>query len=92
MEQAGRTVVGNSSTQIKQVAVAFPQAFPTVPVVVANTLQTDPNYPPGSIKDTFAVSITGVTTTAFRANICRVDATAGGWGQNLSLGWAATTP
>jgi hypothetical protein len=92
MEQAGRTVVGNSSTQVKQVAITFPQPFPTIPVVVANTVQTDPNYPPGSIKDTFAVSITGVTTTAFKANIYRVDAGPNGWGQNLSLGWAATTP
>lgn len=92
MEQAGRTVVGNSTNQVKQVAITFPQPFSTVPIVVANTVQTDPNYPPGSIRDTFAVSITGVTTIAFRANIFRVDAGPGGWGQNLSLGWAATTP
>lgn len=92
MEQAGRTVVGNSSNQLKQVTIAFPQAFPTPPVVVANTVQTDPSYPPASIRDTFAVSITGVTTAGFQANIFRVDSGPGGWGQNLSLGWAATTP
>jgi len=45
----------------------------------------------GSIGDTFAVSITGVSTTKFTANIVRVDASPG-WGQNLRLGYAATTP
>jgi hypothetical protein len=92
MEQAGVRLVGNSTTQLAKVTVPFPQPFSTVPVVVANTVQTDPAYPPGSIGDTFAVSITGVTTTNFTANIFRVDAGPGGWGQKLSLGWAATTP
>lgn len=93
MEEAGRFLVGSSGTILKKVVVPFTQSFGTPPVVVANTLQTDPIYPPASIPDTFAVSITGVTNTNFQANILRVDnPQAGGWGQKLSLGWMAETP
>jgi hypothetical protein len=93
MEEAGRTLVGPSNTILKKVVVPFTNAFSAPPVVVANTLQTDPSYPPASIPDTFAVSITGVTNTQFQANILRVDnPQAGGWGQKLSLGWMAETP
>jgi H-type lectin domain len=92
MEQAATVSVGNSTTTLKKITVTFPQPFATVPVVVANTQQTDPSYPPGSIPDTFAVSITGVSKTGFTANIYRVDTTTPGWGQKLSLGYAATTP
>jgi hypothetical protein len=91
MEQAATVSVGNSTTTLKKITVTFPQPFATVPVVVANTLQTDPTYPPGSIPDTYAVSITGVSLAQFTANIYRVDA-AHGWGQKLSLGYHATTP
>ena len=91
MEQAATVSVGNSPTVLKKITVTFPQPFAAVPVVVANTLQTDPAYPAGSIPDTYAVSITGVSKTGFTANIHRVDA-AHGWGQKLSLGYAATTP
>jgi hypothetical protein len=90
MEEAGVAVVGSSSTKVKQATVTFSSPFTTVPVVVATTLQ-DTAYPAGSITDTFAVSITGVTTTKFTANVVRVDA-GPGWGQNLRLGYSATTP
>ena len=90
MEHAGVAVVGPSTTKMKEGVVAFPQAFETVPVVVANTLQ-DPSYAPGSIGDTFAVSITGVSTMEFSVNIVRVDS-GSSWEQNLRLGWIATTP
>lgn len=93
MEEAGRTLVGSSNANLKKVVIPFTEPFPTPPVVVANTLQTDPIYPPASIPDTFAVSITGVTNTQFQANIVRVDnVNANGWGQKLSLGWMAETP
>jgi hypothetical protein len=89
----GTAAIGSSTTNVKQVSVSFAHPLTTIPVVVANTLQTDPNYPPGSIKDTFAVSITGVSKTQFTANVCRVDVIPNqGWGQNLSLGYHATTP
>jgi len=93
MEEAAVVLVGpNTSASPKQVTVTFISPFTVPPVVVATTVQTDPLYPPGSIKDTFAVSITGVTKTQFTANIYRVDAPGGGWGQKLSLGYSAATP
>lgn len=92
MEQAGIAVIGSSSTNPKKITVTFPQPFATAPVVVANTLQAA-DYPAGGIDDTFAVSITSATATKFTANILRVDRPGpGGWGQNLRLGYAATTP
>lgn len=90
MEEAGVAVVGSSAIKVKQATVTFTSPFTTVPVVVATTLQ-DPGFAVGSITDTFAVSITSVSTTKFTANIVRVDA-GPGWGQNLKLGYAATTP
>ena len=92
MEEAATVSVGNSATNLKKLTVTFPEPFTAVPVVVANTLQTDPAYPAGSIPDTFAVTITGTSKTGFTANIIRVDAPGSGWGQKLSLGYAATTP
>ena len=93
MEEAGRALIGPSSTNLKKVTIAFTKPFSGIPVIAANTLQTDPAYPPASIPDTYAVSVTGVTSAQFTANIVRVDAPGhNGWGQKLSLGWTATTP
>ncbi len=92
MEEAGTAVVGSSNVNVSQVTISFTTPFASPPVVAANTLQTDPDFPPGSITDTFAVSITGVTNSQFTANIVRVDLPGNGWGQALSLGWTATTP
>lgn len=89
--QAAVAIVGPASSSPYQVAVTFPQAFNTVPVVVASTLQ-DPNYPPGSIGDTFAFAVTSTSTTGFTAQILRSDIPGGGWDQNLSLGYFASTP
>ncbi len=90
MEEAGIATVGSSTVKVKKATITFVSPFTAVPVVVATTLQ-DPAYPAGGIDDTFAVSITGVSTTKFTANIVRVDASPG-WAQNLRLGYAATTP
>ena len=90
MQQAGHSTIGSSTTQLKTIAVSFSPGLSDIPVVVANTVQ-DPTYP-GPINDTFAVSITSVTTTGFTANVYRVDFGPGGWAQVLSLGWLATTP
>ena len=90
MEEAGIATIGSSSTKVKKATITFMSPFTAVPVVVATTLQ-DAGYPTGSIDDTFAVSVTGVTTAKFSVNIIRVDA-GPGWGQNLRLGYSATTP
>ena len=88
----GKATVGSSSTNVKQVTVNFAKPLTVIPVVVADTLQTDPDYPPGSINDAFVVSITSVSKTGFTANICRVDLIPNtGWGQELSLGYHATS-
>ena len=68
--------------------VNFAAAFPSVPVVVATPLQGT-NYPPGSIADTFALTVISVTTQGFSVNVNRIDALNGGWGQNLRLGYTA---
>ena len=91
MEQAGPANIGSSSTNVMQATVIFAEPFTSLPVVAANTLQNDPEFPSG-INDTFAVSITSVTTTQFTANICRVDIPGNGWGQDLFLGYNAITP
>jgi len=90
MEEAAVVKVGPSSTKVKAATITFSSPFTATPVVVATTCQ-DPAYPTGSIGDTFAVSVTGVSTTKFSVNIVRVDA-GPGWGQNLFLGYQATTP
>jgi hypothetical protein len=83
----GTTIVGSSTTSVKKVTVTFKKPLTVIPVVVANTLQTDP----ASFTDAFAVSITSVSQTGFTANICRVDLIPNkGWGQDLSLGYHAT--
>jgi hypothetical protein len=87
----GIATVGSSGSAEMTITVDFPANFATNPIVVATTLQ-DPSYSAGSIDDTFAVSITSVSTSGFTANIYRVDnigAGGGGWGQNLMLNWIA---
>jgi Holliday junction resolvasome RuvABC endonuclease subunit len=84
----GTATVGSSSANVKQVTVTFAKPLTVIPVVVANTLQTDP----ASFNDAFAVSITSVSKIGFTANICRVDLIPNkGWGQELSLGYHATS-
>jgi hypothetical protein len=82
--------VGSSNINPKKITVTLPRPseLTVIPIVLATPLQNDPNYPAGSIPDTFAVTITGVSETQFTANIFRVDANAG-WGQNLFLAYIA---
>ena len=67
--------------------VKFGTAFPTVPVVVAAPLQGT-NYPPGSIADTFAITVISVATHGFSVNVNRVDSPEA-WSQNLRLAYSA---
>ncbi|ACS84180.1 hypothetical protein [Musicola paradisiaca] len=70
----------------QQVRVSFPQplAAGVTPVVAVTPLQGS-EYAPGSIPDTFALTITGINNTGFTVNIWRVDNGGKGWGQNLRL-------
>lgn len=98
MLQSGTVSVGsNPGNNLAKVSVTFQPAFPATPVVTANTIQ-GPDYHGKPITDTFAVSITSVSTTGFTANVYRVDnilgnvtnpSAGGGWWQQLQLGWMA---
>jgi hypothetical protein len=64
--------------------VPFGKAFSQPPAVLATA--RGQNY-----RDTFAVSVAGVSATGFQANVTRVDWD-GGWGQALQLDWLAIPP
>ena len=86
--QVGVATIGSNGSLLKKGApVTFNSPFSSVPVVVATPLQGT-NYPDPTISDTFAVTVTKVTTTGFTVNVYRVDGGTG-WGQNLRLGWFA---
>lgn len=93
--------IGPSTKNLATVQVSFQGDvwFLRPPVVVtANTLQ-GLDYPVATkpIPDTFAVSVTGLTSDdggnviGFTANVYRVDnlPAVGGWAQDLQLGWIA---
>ncbi len=67
--------------------VKFAAPFDKVPIVLATPLQGT-NYPQTNIADTFAITITSVTTRDFTVNVNRVDIigqATQGWDQNLRL-------
>jgi len=89
--KTGIALIGKGTQDLLQTTVKFPEAFPSAPIVLATTLQGT-TYTPGSIQDTFAVTVTSVTNTAFTVNIYRVDTLkrpTPGWDQNLQLAWLA---
>ena len=69
--------------------VTFAPAFATVPVVLATPLQGT-NYAPGTIADTFAITVISVTPHGFSVNVNRVDQLNGGWDQDLRLQYTAS--
>ena len=78
------------------VEVKFPASFSKPPVVVVSTL-SDPQWVDPHISDTFATTVTKVTTTGFTVNIARVDTVnpnyaAYGWDQKLQLSYIAELP
>jgi hypothetical protein len=78
---AGSSVVGSGGGGIKSVNVTFASPLATVPNVIANIYST------GTYLDTFAHTISNVTTTGFTINVYRADAWGGGWGQSLQAYW-----
>jgi len=90
VEEAGLVSVGSSTAKVKKHTIFFSSPFNAIPIVVATTCQ-DPGISGGLIDDTFAVSVTSVSTTRFFVNIVRVD-DGPGWGQNLFLAYSAMTP
>jgi hypothetical protein len=86
---AGTPVAEGGTKGTYKFNVNFAEPFPTVPVVLATPLQGT-NYAPGTIADTFAVTVISVTTKGFTVNVNRVDALNQGWDQDLRLQYAAS--
>ncbi|HWY31481.1 MAG TPA: type VI secretion system tip protein TssI/VgrG, partial [Candidatus Acidoferrum sp.] len=83
--QSGQATLSSSSTVETNFTVLFPQAFTSIPKVIA-TISADPGNP--TANDTFAMSIRSISTTNFSVNVVRVDAPTG-WGQQPHLNWQA---
>jgi hypothetical protein len=81
------TEVGTKGTY--QYTVRFDTAFASVPHILATPLQGT-NYPQPNIADTFAITVTSVSTQGFTVNVNRVDMLNGGWDQNLRLHYTAS--
>ena len=84
--QSGQAIMPSSTLDVTNFTVTFPQAFSSVPKVIAS-ISGDPGFP--SATDVYAMSIRAITTTTgFTINVMRVD-TAGGWSQQLRINWQA---
>jgi H-type lectin domain len=86
---AGTPVPEAGTNGTYRFTVKFAVPFPTVPIVVATPLQGT-NFPQ-TIADTFAITVTAVTTQEFTVSVNRVDDLHGGWGQDLRLQYTAST-
>lgn len=65
--------------------IPFPGTFPFAPRILVS-VANDPLYP--NVNDTFAISISSNSASAFRVNIVRVDQSSG-WLQSLIINWEA---
>jgi hypothetical protein len=83
--QSGQAVIPASATVQTNYTVTFPTAFTSVPQIIVS-ISNDPGFP--DYTDTFAVSVSSNSVSAFRVNIVRVDS-ATGWGQQPRLNWLA---
>jgi FG-GAP-like repeat len=83
--QAGQSIMPGSGTVETNFIVNYPQTFTTTPKIIVS-LANDPGFE--NVSDTFAVSVSSNSVTAFRINVVRVD-TATGWSQQLRVNWWA---
>ena len=74
-----------SSTAATNFTITFPKAFTTTPKILV-TVANDAAWQ--DVSDTFAVSVSIQSPTAFRVNVVRVDAPAA-WSQQLRINWQA---
>jgi hypothetical protein len=83
--QAGRFKVGANETNENVLAqdVTFPEAFQSVPIVVATPVHFD-DHP-----DVVNVTVSNTTTSGFRLLIHRTDHPVKGWGLELNVDWIA---
>ena len=76
---------GGSSTVETNLIITFPQPFTTIPKIIVSAAN-DPAFQ--DYGDTFAVSVSSNSVSAFRVNVVRVDM-ATGWEQQLRINWQA---
>jgi hypothetical protein len=83
--QAGQAIMPGSSTSATNFTITFPHPFTAVPKILVSAAN-DPSFP--NVSDTFAVSVSSNSLSAFRVNVVRVDA-ATSWSQQLRINWQA---
>jgi hypothetical protein len=85
--EAGQALMpsGGSSLVETNLIITYPQAFTTVPKVIVS-VANDPAFQ--DLNNTFVVSVSSNSVSAFRVNVLRVD-TAAGWTQQLRINWQA---
>jgi hypothetical protein len=79
--------MGSGVPGTNKFTIKFPSAFISPPLVVATAQQIDSR----SLPDTFAVTVTSVTTGSFDVNVLRVD-DSNGWDQDIHLAYIAVAP
>ncbi len=85
--EAGQALMpsGGSSLIVTNLIITYPQAFTTVPKVIVS-VANDPATQDSN--ESFAVSVSSNSVSAFRVNVVRVDS-ASGWIQQLRINWQA---
>jgi hypothetical protein len=84
--QSGQDTMPASSTVETNLTIYFPNATFAFPPRIVVSVANDPAYQ--DVNDTFAVSVSSNSVTAFRVNIVRVDAPTG-WSQSVRINWQA---
>src|SRR5665213_1940746 len=83
--ETGQATNHGSLTVATNLTITFPTPFSSPPTILVSAAN-DPGYP--DVNDTFSVSVSSNSVSAFRVNIIRVDA-ATGWDQQLRINWQA---
>ncbi len=82
---SGQNVMLPSLTVETNLTIIFPYSFPFAPRILVS-VANDPAYQ--GVSDTFAVSVSSNSVSAFRVNVVRVDQSSG-WNQSLRINWQA---
>ncbi len=85
--QTGQALMpsGGSVLVATNLIITFPQPFTSIPKIIVSAAN-DPAFQ--NVNDTFAVSVSSNSVSAFRVNVVRVDAPTG-WSQQLRINWQA---
>src|SRR5665213_2494231 len=81
--ETGQATNHGSLTVETNLTITFPTPFSSPPTILVSAAN-DPGYP--DVNDTFSVSVSSNSVSAFRVNIFRTDA-ATGWDQQLRINW-----